>query len=261
MRTQLAGAGAFETFADAGMAVTAMTASNGVLFLGSATGTIARVNSVSAAIATTFTVGPDVTALGVNLGQLLVGSADGTIRRADLDDGTVLDAVSVGSTIRAIALTAGVPPAWTYCYGFQCPCGNDDPLAGCVNSSGRGARLTAAGTSRAMDDDFTLFMTGAPALTTAVVFMGAHGTVAPLGDGILCINPSTGLQRFGAMQTNEFGSLVLGGLGEHARDHFSASFQIAAGSDWHFQAWFRDTTGTCGGSSNTTNSAQVLFTF
>lgn len=258
-KTGLFGSGDFSTFFDAATPVTALVADQAVLVVGSGTGLVQSVVLGTGAVSSTFQVQTDVTAMGINLGNLLVGSADGTIRRVDLVDGTAFDATLVGSSISAIALTAGEPPVWSYCYGIQCPCGNDDPLAGCVNSTGRGARLTAAGTASASTDDFVLYMTGAPAHATTVFFMGSRGTVAPLSAGVLCIDPAFGIQRFGALQTNQFGALSLGGIGAQARDSFSAAFQITAGSDWHFQAWFRDSSGPCGASSNTTNTAQLQF--
>ncbi|QDV04940.1 hypothetical protein Poly30_04350 [Planctomycetes bacterium Poly30] len=259
-RASLLGGGNFQTFGDAAMPVTAMTSDGSALLLGSATGTISRMDLGLGSITGSFQIGSDVTALGMSLDQLLVAAESGIVRRVDPVDGTVFDSHEVGSSVRALSLTDGVQPGVTYCYGVQCPCGNDDPLAGCVNSTGRGARLALAGTSRVSSDDLALYITGAPANSTTIVFMGDGSGLGTVGNGLLCVGGSVGLQRFDAGQTNAFGAYLVDGVAQQSMAQFSSSFQITAGSTWHFQAWYRDSGGACGASSNVTNSSIIGFT-
>jgi hypothetical protein len=57
----------------------------------------------------------------------------------------------------ALGLLASAPaaladdPGSKFCFGVDCPCGNDDPTGGCVNSSGHGAQLDASGVTRPFD--------------------------------------------------------------------------------------------------------------
>ncbi len=253
--------GTFTLFADVGMPITAICVDQSALLLGSATGEIKRLRIADQLVTANFTVGTNVAALEVSLSQLLVVGSEGIVRRVDPLDGAMFQSLSVGSSVRGIAITNGIAPAFTYCYGIQCPCGNDDSNAGCANSTGRGARMAAAGTTSVSADDLTLFMTSAPANTTTIVFMGADSVTSPtLGDGILCIGGPGGLQRFAVQQTDSFGTLVLNDLRQTAETQFGSTFQITVGSNWRFQAWFRDTTGPCGSFSNSTNSAEVGFT-
>lgn len=261
--TSVQGEGTFDLFASVGTPVTAMTSDGEALLAASSTGaaaaSITRVDLASQAVTATFAVASDATALGVNLGQLLVAGSDGIVHRVDRTDGTVFDSMTVGSSVRALALTDGFPPAFSYCYGDFCPCGNDDSLAGCVNSTGRGARLAAAGTNSVAADDLALFMTGAPSFTTAIGFMASGFALTPLGDGLLCVGGNEGIQRLGAMQTNEHGALVIDGIRELAETQFGSAFQVMAGAEWHFQVWYRDAIGPCGSASNATNSGRVVF--
>ncbi len=250
----------FTLLGSTGMPVTAIVGEGSHLVLGGPGGVVRRFSYTTLAVSETFTVGSDVAALGVSLDQVLVAGSEGIVRRIDPEDGTVLDAMSVGSSVRGLALTAGDKPAFSYCYGVTCPCGNSDAEAGCANSRGRGARIATAGTASVLADDLKLFITGAPANTTTIVFMGnGLASGASLGDGLLCIGSGSGLQRFSAKQTGVFGSLVIEDIRQTAMSEFGPAFQVAAGSTWSFQAWYRDVNGPCGSASNSSNSALVVF--
>ncbi len=262
LQTLAQGNGSFQPVVTLGTPVTAMIWTGSELFVGygAGVGVLARVDLSAGAVTGTIPTTAGVTALGFNLDQLLVASSSGTVERVDPRDGAVLDVLTAGSDIRALALTDGAPPAFTYCYGFQCPCGNDDDLAGCENSMGRGARLTAAGTTSASTDDLALFVTGAPPQSTAIAFVAEGSASGALGDGKLCIGGPSGLQRFMPQQTSIHGAMVIDGIRQRAEARFRPAFQIVSGARLHFQVWYRDVGGACGSGSNVTNSAQVLFT-
>jgi len=260
-QTLAQGNGSFQSVVTLGVPVTAMTWTGSELFVGygAGAGVLAQVDLFAGAVTGTIPTTADVTALGFHLDQLLVATSSGTVERVDPRDGAVLDVLTAGSDIRALALTDGAPPAFTYCYGIQCPCGNDDDLAGCENSMGRGARLTAAGTTSASADDLALFVTGAPPQSTAIAFVAEGPASGFLGDGRLCIGGPSGLQRFMPQQTSVHGAMVIGGLRQRAEARFRPAFQIVSRASLHFQVWYRDVGGACGSGSNVTNSASIVF--
>lgn len=149
----------------------------------------------------------------------------------------------------------------SFCYCSAGPCGNSDPGAGCVNSTGMGARLAAQGSASISADDLVLSATVLPGNAFGLLFMGG-GTVDPgtLGDGLLCVSPGPqSFCRFPVRNSGPTGQLVEGpgivgySLGLEEPCH------IQAGSTWHFQAWFRDPNGPCGQGFNSTNGISVTF--
>ncbi len=260
VRAPLLGTGTFTVVADCGCDIAAMALDGGDLIVADTGGTIRRISATTQQVTTTFRVAPSCTALGLHLGQLLVATADRRIVRADRFDGTLHDVLAMGSDITAIAVTEGVLPAMTYCYGHGCPCGNDDGLAGCANSRGRGAKLAAAGSTSASADDFVLLVTHAPANAPAILVMGSHVGWTTLGDGLLCIGDHGLTRRFGASGANGLGTLIFTDLVAYAGAHFGLGAQLGPGTSWRFQVWYRDSNGPCGSGFNTTNSAEVTFT-
>jgi hypothetical protein len=141
------------------------------------------------------------------------------------------------------------------CFGAGCPCGNDDPAAGCASSTGRGGSLQGSGSASAADDDLVLRAVGLPPGGTALLVMGdATGTV-PLFDGLRCVQGSphrfdASIQTTGAAGTASFGpglAAASGGL-------------VVPGSTWHFQALFEDPSGSpCGTGRNLSSLLSVPF--
>jgi ELWxxDGT repeat protein len=140
------------------------------------------------------------------------------------------------------------------------PCGNDDPNAGCRNSTGQGARLDASGTTILSNDDLVLTTSQLPSHANGLMFMGT-GAVAPVPfqDGVRCVGGST--VRWQPKNSGPMGTMSYGpGLAAQAAGSFPSLFHFAAGSTWRFQTWYRNNAGPCGLGSNLSNSATVVFT-
>jgi hypothetical protein len=147
--------------------------------------------------------------------------------------------------------------ATTYCYCTSGPCGNDDPDAGCANSTGSGAELNASGTGSVTADDLVLTVTNVLPNVSTQFFKAATTTFIPYNDGNLCITGS--LTRF-PIQTASAGGVATQGPGIVA---FCAGAppaqQISPGQTWCFQVNYRNSIGPCGTGANTSNAIQILF--
>lgn len=148
--------------------------------------------------------------------------------------------------------TLGVDPVAYYCFGDVCPCGNNDPTAGCANSSGSGALLTAQGSSSVGSDDMLMHVTGARASQPGVLFTGVN-QLAPQAfrDGLFCTNTQS--IRLGVRFMDPSGDATFGpGL--------AALGGFSAGTVRHFQVWYRDPViSVCGTGSNLTNALTVTY--
>jgi hypothetical protein len=154
------------------------------------------------------------------------------------------------------------PPPRYFCVADQgdCGCGGDSLLAGCVNSTGLGARLEAEGSSSVTSDDLTLVATQLPANTTVLMLMAMNTSRLPFGDGTICIAGMSKIFRLPpALDSGPTGT-VTGGPGYVA---LSNTIQvpvpggIQAGDTWNFQAFYRDVAGCTG--FNISNGVSVTF--
>lgn len=167
----------------------------------------------------------------------------------------------------AVSLHRLGPATRFVCDGRGCPCGNDLPSQGCANSVtdptlNRAGALRAAGSTSAAADDLVLWIEELPPATFGLVAMGRvrPGAGAPLGDGLLCLDPAQPLHRFPVRQADAIGAFTEGpGLAAYAATRFGPSGAITAGTTWTFQAWYRDAAGPCGGGSNLTSGVEVTF--
>lgn len=154
-------------------------------------------------------------------------------------------------------------PATTYCYGIGCPCGNDDPDAGCGNAgadgnANTGATLAASGTNVFANDDLVLAVAGMQANQFGLLYTGMNLTETPLGDGRRCVDGP--FFRYPAFQANGAGEHAFGpGAVVAGTAGFGAAGQIAIGETWHYQCWFRDPGGPCGSNFNFTNALSVTW--
>ena len=123
--------------------------------------------------------------------------------------------------------------AFPFCFGEGCPCGNNFPGAGCLNSSGTGAFLFAMGSSSVLQDDLVLVTEGCPPNNTGLYFMGAN-QFPPIfvGDGLGCTG---GLFRFFPGVVDPAGNFVL----QNPVAQAPAGF-IQPGDLRFFQSWTRD---------------------
>ena len=164
----------------------------------------------------------------------------------------------------ALGLAQSVPAqvGAPLCFGESCPCGNDDPDAGCGNAgwdddTTTGARLVhSAGSTNVFADDLTLTVEGAARLKSTVLCMGTGIKNLPVGDGKLCIGGK--LRRFPPQRTSMSGTASLTRLVELA--NINAPGLISPGMTLYFQGIYRDPAGPCGSGFNSTNALPVTFT-
>ncbi|MDF1838835.1 MAG: PQQ-dependent sugar dehydrogenase [Planctomycetota bacterium] len=126
------------------------------------------------------------------------------------------------------------------------------------NSLGAPATLTWSGAPKLGSMDLTFHVQGMPAGTIGHVFYSSNATQTPLGAGTLCVDTSAGYFRLPNFVANPLG-----------RAHFKPDFtsppldsgpsHVLAGSQWFFQAWYRDTGAPLGSASNLTGGLQVFF--
>lgn len=170
--------------------------------------------------------------------------------------------VQILGTPRSVVLVDSAPPPHysPFCFGSACPCGNDDPGAGCVNGLGSGAFMAASGSTSVALDDLVLTTDQLPLNEFGLTFMSQGQGQVPFGNGLRCavgmtyrFNPP---QSSGPTGTMQFGpSIVLDSC-----TNLTTGGCITAASTWHFQSWYRDPAGPCGGGFNTSNAMAVTFT-
>jgi len=148
-------------------------------------------------------------------------------------------------------LPLGEGPAVGYCFGSGCPCGNDDPAAGCANSSGAGALLSATGLASAALDDLELQLTGVPAGNVGLCFLGQAQTSLPFGDGLRCVAPGPlGLIRLPAGVADASGTIPTASV--------ISTAALAPGDTWNVQGWYRDPVGPCGTGFSVSNGLSFV---
>lgn len=243
-----------------GAPVTAMTNDATHVILAGTDGSVYRVEIESQFLDGQFFAGGDIRSLVVHGGQLLVGSADGNVRRFNRLTGALISTFAWEFGVDAMAMTSE-EPGNPYCYGFACPCGNDDASSGCRNSTGAGASVVAEGTASALADDLELTVTGLPPNASGRFYMGGIAASIPFGDGLMCAGSGGyGQFRFPGALANNAGQLTLGpGIGAFAATHFGPTGQVTPAFTWHFQAWYRNLAGPCGSGFNTSTSYSVTF--
>ena len=137
-----------------------------------------------------------------------------------------------------------------YCHSLIAACGNIDNTAGCANSTGGGALITAYGTTSIANDDVVLSVSGAPSNKVGMWLSGTAGQQVPFRDGNLCVAGST--ERMELTTTNALGEAS-------STVSIVTEANVLVPSTRHFQIWFRDLAGPCGTGSNLSNSVRVDF--
>lgn len=139
------------------------------------------------------------------------------------------------------------------------PCGNDDPAAGCDNSTGVGGVLAGFGSDSTSNDDLMLVASQLPSSVNGLWLMSASTTLVPLGDGLRCV--AGPIYRFGTYNSGAAGIAYKGPeIVATSCSSLPPGGCISAGSTWHFQAWYRNVTGPCGNLTNLSNLLSVTFT-
>jgi hypothetical protein len=140
-----------------------------------------------------------------------------------------------------------------YCYGLACPCGNDDPAAGCANTTGAGAGLLALGSPRvALGQLWTSaagLLPGQPALLFAGTAQLNGGAGVSFGDGLRCAGGA--VVRLGVRAPDAAGGALWGPA-------LIQSGGWSAGDTRFLQVWYRDPAGgPCAAGFNLTNGVRV----
>ena len=148
----------------------------------------------------------------------------------------------------------------TFCFGdgsgTVCACGNIGAAGeGCANSTGSGATLSVSGSTSVSADNLRLHMAGAPAVTSALLFVGNtrinSGNGDIFGDGLRCVGGP--LQRLGVQ-------LTAGGSADWGPG-LAPLGGWASGDTRYFQVWYRDVSGSpCGGVFNLTHGVGLTMT-
>jgi hypothetical protein len=183
------------------------------------------------------------------------------IYELDCNDNGAPDGEDIAHGTSADCNGNGVPdecerdPGFRYCFGVGCPCGNDDGLAGCANSSGRGALLSGAGSASLLADD--LLMIGSELIPdqSAILFSadvalnGCAGNA--FGDGLRCAGQN--VRRLQASLPDANGEAHFGpGL-------LALEQSPLPGDERRYQIWYRDPLGPCGLTFNLTNGFSVTY--
>lgn len=232
--------------------VSAIAGFGDTLYLATDSGSVWTLDLVSLQFTGLFQIGAPATGMVVYEGDLLVGSVDGTVRRHDRFTGALKQTRTMNSTVDALALHLETEPGFQYCFGSVCPCGNLDGENACVNSAGFGAGFSVSGTASHAADDLVMTATDLPKNTFSRFYMGPEQIGIPFGDGLLCAG--NGLYptfRFPVVSTGASGITTLGpGTIDYVENNLQAGMMLP-GTTWNFQAWFRDPSGPCGNTVNT----------
>ena len=135
--------------------------------------------------------------------------------------------------------------------GAACPCGNEseDPLTGCRNSTGLGARISVSGSNVVSANDAVFHLTQAVPNKTALLLQGQNAIAIPFKNGILCTGSPT--QRLMVSPTNANGSSSSYGSIVDAAG-------LAPGMTRYYQWWYRSgLQSTCGMGSNFSGAVAV----
>ena len=146
-------------------------------------------------------------------------------------------------------------PGTSYCAGeaSNCPCANGgDGTSGCANSSGVGGTLSASGSAGIGADDLVFNLSGAIANQPCLFFQGNNqvngGAGIVFGDGLRCAG----------FQVIRLEVLTPDGAGSASTTiSIATKGGVVLGDVRHYQAWYRDTTGVCGTTFNTTNGLSL----
>ncbi len=152
--------------------------------------------------------------------------------------------------VRAYSL-AESPEVGAFCSLSSCPCGNLGDAGGCMNSSGRGARLSAWGSLSVEDQDLCLVLDHGPANRMAVLCAGAQEQPSFFGDGVLCLGSGAG--ALGSVRVIAALDLDVAGRAEFQVPHPFLALAARSGTKIKVQALLRDPGGPCGAGFNSSN--------
>jgi len=185
----------------------------------------------------------------------------------DCNGNGIEDAVDVAFGSSADVNDNGIPDecegdflSFCLCRASVATCGNADPDAGCANSTGSGALMSASGTPSVSADDLVLTTTGLPFNSWGIGFMGpGYIDHLPFYDGLLCAGGPH--FRYPIGFSGLTGTVVMGpGIVAYSHSHYPPNGQIQPGDIWGFQWWYRDPgPSPCGTDVNTSSAMRVTF--
>jgi hypothetical protein len=255
--------GDFQFWGTCGGPVNSLAKDSTHLIIGASNSQIYRVNLATQQLEGNFPAGNDAQAIALQNGDLVVAGSDGSIRRMVPTTGASRGSFTSQVGVSAIAVLAEADPGVIDCFGNGCPCGNDDPAAGCAHSGGFGARLAGSGTASVSADDLELFAFHMPQNRLTRFYLSQHAMQTPLGDGFLCAGGGGGGYpplRYPAQSSGTAGAISLpANLVAYNASHFPGTGQIFAGATWHSQVWYRDNAGPCSQRFNTSNAYAITF--
>lgn len=254
--------GGFQFFGTCGGPVHSMARDGESLYLGTSGSVVYRLDVATQQLAGSFLVPNDAAAMVMHEGDLVVGGSNATIARVHRHTGQVESSFQAITNVQALALLEDPEPGVRSCFGLaaDCPCGNEDGISGCANSSGVGSLLSGSGTASVAADDLVLSAQNIPANKFGRFYMGAVQVKSPFGDGLFCAGSGGyGVRRFPVFNSGASGTASIANIAAHAQANFPPQSQILPGLTWHFQVWYRDPTGPCGNTVNTSNAYSVTF--
>jgi hypothetical protein len=147
-----------------------------------------------------------------------------------------------------------------YCFCNAGPCGNDDPTAGCENSTGGGAVISATGSGSLAQDNLTLMLSPMAPFESGIFYVGPNqlGVEPVLGDGRRCVGGAT--NRFPVVNAGPTGTMVLNNALGFGNSNFVPQNLFLAGTTWNYQGWYRDGSGPCGSTFNLSNAITIMVT-
>lgn len=253
--------GSFQFWGSCGNTITALATDGGHLFAADEGERIWRFDVATKSLVGSFQVPAEVGGMALIGGDVVTGGVDNTVRRHDPFSGAQKSSFAVFFPIDALTVNQMPEPGTGYCFGSACPCGNNDALNGCENSTGFGSGLVATGSASVSADNLEISIYDLPPGVIGRFYMSTLQSFMPFGDGILCTGGSgypTFRLNFGS--TGAKGILRAGpGIAAYALQNIGPSAQIFPGSTWNFQAWYRDLSGPCGSSFNTSSAYTVNF--
>lgn len=156
--------------------------------------------------------------------------------------------------------TQAQEPGTPFCFGVGCPCGNDDPSAGCINSTGVGGLLTATGSASISASDLDIAGTQLPRNAVCLLVSGRPANFPiPFKDGLRCVTGD--IRRLQTHLNSGHRGEVL--FADVIGDYASQGFFLQPGETRAFQIWSRDSPPgqtPCGAGANTTNGYVITFT-
>lgn len=207
-----------------------------------------------------------VTSAGLNDGWIRRMDASGTFQPAlqfgSKNDESVTEIALVGTSVVVAGMTRGlddlfgVPPDFENGYVAKfdaCEFGSETNYCSSTkNSTGWASHIGSTGSPLVSNNDFGLFANLLPLSQPGVFLMGTATNQMPFGNGTLCVGGSVfRLPVDEILFSYQDAQLDM-------TDATSPASQIAPGSTWHFQFWYRDAAGT-GAGFNLSDALTVTF--